>query len=82
LALGVAIVQTVLPLLGARFRDPQLADVAIPAAQMQFVLAAIAFVALTVAYVTSGRIRTRPSRCSTKFRACGGTTRARWCCGS
>ena len=53
LALGVAIVQTVLPLLGARLRDPQLAAVAAPAAQMQFVLVAIAFVALTTAYVTS-----------------------------
>jgi len=53
LALGVAIVQTLLPLIGARTRDPQFADVAAPAAQMQFVLVAIAFVALTVAYVTS-----------------------------
>ena len=53
LALAVAIVQTVLPLLGARMRDPQLAAVAAPAAQMQFVLVAIAFIALTVAYVTS-----------------------------
>ncbi len=53
LALGVAIVQTLLPLLGARFRDPQLAAVAAPAAQMQFVLVAIAFVALMTAYVTS-----------------------------
>ena len=32
LALGVAIVQTVLPLIGARLRDPQLAAVAAPAA--------------------------------------------------
>jgi cytochrome c-type biogenesis protein CcmF len=53
LALAVAIVQTVLPLLGARLRDPQLAAVAAPAAQMQFVLVAIAFAALTIAYVTS-----------------------------
>ena len=53
LALGVAIVQTLLPLIGARYRDPQLAAVAAPAAQMQFVLVAIAFIALTVAYVTS-----------------------------
>jgi len=53
LALAVAIVQTVLPLLGARMRDPQLAAVAVPAAQMQFVLVAIAFIALTTAYVTS-----------------------------
>ena len=53
LALAVAIVQTVLPLIGARLRDPQLAAVAAPAAQMQFVLVAIAFAALTIAYVTS-----------------------------
>jgi cytochrome c-type biogenesis protein CcmF len=53
LALGVAVVQTVLPLLGARFRDPQLAAVASPAAQMQFVLVAVAFIALMTAYVTS-----------------------------
>ena len=53
LALGVAIVQTLLPLIGARYRDPQLAAVAAPAAQMQFALVAIAFIALTVAYVTS-----------------------------
>jgi cytochrome c-type biogenesis protein CcmF len=53
LALAVAIVQTVLPLVGARLRDPQLAAIAVPAAQMQFALIAIAFVALTIAYVTS-----------------------------
>jgi cytochrome c-type biogenesis protein CcmF len=53
LALGVAIVQMVLPLLGARLRDPQLAAVAASAAQMQFVLVAVAFVALMIAYVTS-----------------------------
>jgi cytochrome c-type biogenesis protein CcmF len=53
LALAVAIVQTVLPLVGARFRDPQLADIAVPAARIQFVLIAIAFAALTIAYVTS-----------------------------
>ena len=33
LALAVAIVQTVLPLIGTRLRDPQLMDVAAPAAQ-------------------------------------------------
>jgi cytochrome c-type biogenesis protein CcmF len=53
LALAVAIVQTVLPLIGARMRDPQLAAIAVPAARMQFVLVAIAFAALTAAYVTS-----------------------------
>ena len=53
LGLGVAIVQMLLPLLGARFRDPQLAAVAAPAAQMQFILVAIAFIALMTAYVIS-----------------------------
>jgi cytochrome c-type biogenesis protein CcmF len=53
LALGVAIVQTLLPLLGAKLRDPQLAAVAAPAARMQFLLVAIAFIALMTGYVTS-----------------------------
>jgi cytochrome c-type biogenesis protein CcmF len=53
LALALAIVQTVLPLWGTRTRDPQLTAVAAPAAQMQFVLIAIAFSALMTAYVTS-----------------------------
>ena len=53
LALGLAIVQTVLPLWGTRTRDPQLMAVAVPAAQAQFLLIALAFGALTVAYVTS-----------------------------
>ena len=53
LVLGVAIVQTVLPLWGTRRHDPQLMAVAAPAAQMQFLLIAISFAALTVAYVTS-----------------------------
>ncbi len=53
LALGLAIVQTVLPLWGTRTRDPQLLAVAVPAAQAQFLLIALAFGALTVAYVTS-----------------------------
>jgi cytochrome c-type biogenesis protein CcmF len=53
LALALAIVQTVLPLWGTRTRDPQLMAVAAPAAQMQFLLIAIAFSALMTAYVTS-----------------------------
>ncbi|MFO7477637.1 MAG: heme lyase CcmF/NrfE family subunit [Methyloceanibacter sp.] len=53
LALGVAFVQAALPLIGARLRDPQLAAVAVPAAQVQFILVAISFIALTTAYVTS-----------------------------
>ncbi len=53
LALGVAIVQMVLPIIGTRLDDPRLAAVSIPAAQLQFILVCVAFVALTVAYVTS-----------------------------
>jgi cytochrome c-type biogenesis protein CcmF len=53
LALAVAIVQTVLPLIGTRLGDRQLMSVAAPAAQAEFVLIAIAFIALMTAYVTS-----------------------------
>lgn len=53
LALAVAIVQTVLPLIGTRLGDRQLMSVAAPAAQAEFLLIAIAFVALMTAYVTS-----------------------------
>ncbi|MEM8573152.1 MAG: heme lyase CcmF/NrfE family subunit [Pseudomonadota bacterium] len=53
LALGVAIVQMVLPIIGTRFNDPRLAAVSVPAAQLQFILVGIAFAALTVAYITS-----------------------------
>jgi len=53
LALGVAMVQMVLPVIGTRFRDPQLTAVAVPAAQAEFILIGIAFIALMTAYVTS-----------------------------
>src|ERR1700674_668041 len=53
LALGVAIVQMGLPLIGPRMRAPQLMAVAAPAAQLEFILIAIAFIALMTAYVTS-----------------------------
>ncbi len=53
LALAVAIAQTVLPIWGTRSRDPQLTAIAVPAAQAQFLLIAVAFAALTTAYVTS-----------------------------
>ena len=53
LALAVAIVQTVLPLIGTRLADRQLMSVAAPAAQAEFLLIAIAFFALMTAYVTS-----------------------------
>src|SRR6478672_11056723 len=53
LALAVATVQTVLPIWGGRRHDPQLMAIAIPAAQMQLLLIALAFAALMTAYVTS-----------------------------
>src|SRR3990172_10517749 len=53
LALGVAILQTVLPLWGTRIRDAELMAIAAPAAQMQFLLIALAFSALMTAYITS-----------------------------
>ncbi|MEZ5829502.1 MAG: cytochrome c biogenesis protein CcsA, partial [Hyphomicrobiales bacterium] len=53
LALGVAVVQMLLPVIGTRLRDPQLTAVAVPAAQAEFLLIAIAFFALMTAYVTS-----------------------------
>jgi cytochrome c-type biogenesis protein CcmF len=53
LALAVAVAQTVLPIWGTRIRDRQLTAVAVPAAQAQLLLIAIAFAALTTAYVTS-----------------------------
>jgi cytochrome c-type biogenesis protein CcmF len=53
LALAVAIVQMVLSVIGTRLRDPQLTAVAVPAAQAEFILIGIAFIALTTAYVTS-----------------------------
>ena len=53
LAMAVAAVQTFVPAVGARIRDPRLMAIAGPAAQMQFLLLAIAFLALMHAYVTS-----------------------------
>jgi cytochrome c-type biogenesis protein CcmF len=42
-----------LPLIGARVHDQQLMAVAAPAAQLQLILVAIAFIALMTAYVNS-----------------------------
>ncbi|MEQ1672719.1 MAG: heme lyase CcmF/NrfE family subunit, partial [Hyphomicrobium sp.] len=53
LALLVAAVQTVVPLIGARARDVRLMNVAEPAALAQLALLSIAFLALMHAYVTS-----------------------------
>ncbi|WP_271879436.1 heme lyase CcmF/NrfE family subunit [Phaeobacter italicus] len=53
LAFVVAIVQMVVPLIGAHFRWPGWMSVAEPAAQAQFFFTAFAFGALTWAFVTS-----------------------------
>ncbi|GGD93303.1 cytochrome c-type biogenesis protein CycK [Aureimonas endophytica] len=53
LALAVALVQSVLPMLGARRGDARLMDVAVSSAGMGFVLVALAFTALAIAHVWS-----------------------------
>ena len=53
LALGLSLIQFVVPLWGTRARDPILMGVAGPAALALLALVAFAFAALTRAYVTS-----------------------------
>ena len=53
LALALALVQSVVPLVGTRTRDPVLMQVAAPTALVQFVFVAFSFAALTACYVTS-----------------------------
>src|SRR5215212_3101526 len=53
LALGLALIQSVVPMIGARLRDDTLMGVAGPAALAQFVFVAAAFAALTACYVGS-----------------------------
>jgi len=53
LALAVALVQSVVPMIGAQRGSPAMMAVAIPAASFQFVLIAFSFAALTYAFVTS-----------------------------
>jgi cytochrome c-type biogenesis protein CcmF len=53
LALAIALVQSVVPLYGARTRDTVLMRVAEPTALAQFVLVAVSFAALVSCYVTS-----------------------------
>jgi cytochrome c-type biogenesis protein CcmF len=53
LALGVALIQSVAPMLGAARSDPVLMGVAGPTALAQFALVAMAFAALTACYVSS-----------------------------
>ena len=53
LALLVALVQSVLPLIGAQRRDAALMGLAKPAARLQFVLVALAFGCLALSFATS-----------------------------
>jgi cytochrome c-type biogenesis protein CcmF len=53
LALGLALVQAIVPMWGARVRDVSLMNVAVPTALAQFVFVAAAFAALTACYVGS-----------------------------
>jgi cytochrome c-type biogenesis protein CcmF len=53
LALGLALIQGVMPIVGARSNDAVLMGIAVPAALAQFVFVAIAFGALAACYVTS-----------------------------
>jgi len=53
LALGVALIQGTMPIVGARSNDPLLMSMAVPAALAQFVFVAISFLALAECYVTS-----------------------------
>ena len=80
LALLVAIVQGVMPMLGAARRDATLMSVAVPAARAQFALVALAFGGLAYAFVTPST-RTRISLRITGSRRPGARTKARFCCG-
>lgn len=53
LALGVSLVQAIVPLLGVRLSDPRLMALGSSAAAAAFILVAFAFTALTIAYVRS-----------------------------
>src|SRR4051795_8460371 len=53
LALGLAMIQSVVPMVGARLRDDTLMGVAGPTALAQFAFVAVAFAALTACYVGS-----------------------------
>jgi len=53
LALGLALIQSCIPILGVRTRDPALMSIAEPSAIAQFGFVAVAFGALTICYVIS-----------------------------
>jgi cytochrome c-type biogenesis protein CcmF len=53
LALGLAVIQATMPIIGVRSDDPTLISVAAPAALAQFFFVALSFGALAICYVTS-----------------------------
>ncbi len=53
LALGLALIQSTVPLIGARWRDPALMNVARSAALAQLLFVAASFAALVTLHVTS-----------------------------
>jgi cytochrome c-type biogenesis protein CcmF len=53
LALGLALIQGIMPIVGTRTNDPVLMSIAAPAALAQFIFVAIAFLALAECYVAS-----------------------------
>ena len=53
LALGLALIQSVAPIVGARLRDDTLMGIAGPTALAQFFFVAASFAALTACYVSS-----------------------------
>jgi cytochrome c-type biogenesis protein CcmF len=53
LALALGLIQSIVPVIGARNRDVSLMHLASTTASMQFVFVALSFLALTICYVTS-----------------------------
>jgi cytochrome c-type biogenesis protein CcmF len=53
LALGLALIQGVMPVVGTRTGDPALMSIAVPAALAQFAFVALSFAALAACYVSS-----------------------------
>jgi cytochrome c-type biogenesis protein CcmF len=53
LALGLALIQGTMPIVGTRTNDAALMSIAVPAAIAQFAFVAMAFIALAACYVTS-----------------------------
>ena len=53
LALGLALIQGTMPIVGTRTNDPVLMSIAAPTALAQFAFVAMAFTALAICYVTS-----------------------------